>query len=60
LYQVERTLGLVPGRATFVIDRNGVIRHRFVSQFAPSRHVDEALMALRSVDAPANSAPSGQ
>lgn len=47
IYRVEKTLGLVPGRATFVIDRNGIIQHRFVSQFAPTRHVDEALAALR-------------
>jgi peroxiredoxin Q/BCP len=47
LYGVEKTLGIVPGRATFVIDRNGIIRHRFISQFAPTRHVDEALTALK-------------
>ena len=47
IYGVEKTLGLVPGRATFVIDRNGIIQHRFVSQFAPTLHVDEALAALR-------------
>ena len=48
LYKVERTFGLVPGRATFVIDQSGIIRHRFESQFAPTRHVEEALAALRS------------
>ena len=47
MYGVEKTLGLVPGRATFVIDPNGVIQHRFVSQFAPTRHVEEALASLR-------------
>ena len=47
IYGVGKTLGLVPGRATFVIDRNGIIQHRFVSQLAPTRHVDEALAALR-------------
>ena len=47
IYGVEKTFGMVPGRATFVIDRNGIIQHRFVSQFAPTRHVDEALAALR-------------
>jgi peroxiredoxin Q/BCP len=49
LYKVEKTLGIVPGRATFVIDRNGIIRHRFVSQFEPTRHVDEALTAVRAL-----------
>ena len=47
IYSVEKTLGLVPGRATFVIDRKGIIQHRFVSQFAPRRHVEEALAVLR-------------
>jgi peroxiredoxin Q/BCP len=49
LYRVAKTLGIVPGRATFVIDRNGIIRHRFVSQFEPTRHVDEALTAVRAL-----------
>jgi hypothetical protein len=26
-----------------------VIRHRFVSQFAPAQHVEEALQALRAL-----------
>jgi peroxiredoxin Q/BCP len=48
-YHVEQTLRVLPGRATFVIDRTGVIRHRFVSQFAPAQHVEEALQALRAM-----------
>ncbi|HEX4228341.1 MAG TPA: peroxiredoxin [Bryobacteraceae bacterium] len=46
-YSVKKTLGLLPGRATFVIDRNGIIRHVFSSQMKPHRHIDEALAALR-------------
>jgi peroxiredoxin Q/BCP len=49
LYGVQRSFGIVPGRVTFVIDRNGIVRHRFESQFAPSRHVKEALAALRAL-----------
>jgi peroxiredoxin Q/BCP len=45
-YGVKKTLGLLPGRATFVIDRNGIIRHVFSSQMNPHRHIDEALAAL--------------
>jgi peroxiredoxin Q/BCP len=52
LYGIEKTFGVIPGRATFVIDRNGIVRHRFVSQFAPTRHVDEALAALRALETP--------
>lgn len=39
--------GFVPGRVTFVIDRNGTIRHVFRSSVNMSRHVTEALGALR-------------
>lgn len=44
---VPATLGLLPGRVTFVIDRDGVVRHVFNSQLAAAQHVREALAALR-------------
>jgi peroxiredoxin Q/BCP len=50
-FGVPKTFGLVPGRVTYVIDRNGVIRHIFSSQFQPARHVQEALRVLRSIRA---------
>jgi thioredoxin-dependent peroxiredoxin len=46
LYGVPKTLGLLPGRVTYVIDRDGVVRHVFSSQVAVHRHVEEALGAL--------------
>ncbi len=52
IYGVEKTLGLIPGRATFIIDKTGIVRHIYVSQFAPARHVDEALNALRKLFQP--------
>lgn len=48
-YRVARTLGLIPGRATFLIDREGILRHRFVSQFNPKAHPREALRALEAL-----------
>jgi peroxiredoxin Q/BCP len=48
-YRVPSTLGLLPGRVTYVIDRQGVIRHAFNSQLAPTRHVEEALAVLRTL-----------
>ena len=48
-YGIKRTLGLIPGRVTFVIDRDGVIRHVFGSQFQTTKHVDEALAVLRTL-----------
>ena len=38
--------GLIPGRITFVIDRNGTVRHLFSSQTQFQGHVEEALRAL--------------
>lgn len=46
-YGVKPTLGLVPGRTTFIIDEQGVIRHIYSSQIHPERHVKEALAALK-------------
>jgi peroxiredoxin Q/BCP len=49
LYGVRTTLGLLPGRVTFVIDAQGVIRHAFNSQLQATKHVDEAIMVLKSL-----------
>jgi thioredoxin-dependent peroxiredoxin len=46
-YGVGKTLGLIKGRVTFVIDRDRVIRHVFRSQLAARRHVDEAIQCVR-------------
>ncbi|MEM8810705.1 MAG: peroxiredoxin [Cyanobacteria bacterium P01_G01_bin.38] len=48
-YGVPATLGLLPGRVTYVIDKDGVVRHVFNSQFNPKKHVDEALSVLKSI-----------
>ena len=48
-YGVPATLGLLPGRVTFVVDKQGVVRHVFNSQFQATKHVDEAIAALRSM-----------
>jgi thioredoxin-dependent peroxiredoxin len=48
-YGVPRTLGLFPGRVTYLIDRDGIVRHIFSSQFQPWRHVPEALKILEGL-----------
>jgi peroxiredoxin Q/BCP len=50
-YGVPSTLGLLPGRVTFVIDAEGVVRHVFNSQLDATRHVEEALGVLRKAGA---------
>jgi thioredoxin-dependent peroxiredoxin len=47
LYGVPNTLGLFPGRVTYVVDEAGVVRHIFSSQLGVERHVQEAIGALR-------------
>jgi peroxiredoxin Q/BCP len=49
LYGVGATLGLLPGRVTFVIDKSGTIRHVFSSQARPTKHIDVALDVLKSL-----------
>jgi len=49
LYGVPNTLGLFPGRVTYVIDNEGVVRHVFSSQLGVTKHVEEALVALESI-----------
>jgi peroxiredoxin Q/BCP len=46
---VPSTLGLIPGRVTFVIDAKGIVRHVFNSQAQATRHVSEALETLRAL-----------
>ena len=45
-FGVPSTLGVLPGRVTYVIDKRGVIRHAFNSQLNPAKHVEEALRVL--------------
>lgn len=49
LYGVPTSLGFIPGRVTYVIDKEGIVRHIFSSQLNPERHVEEALQVLRSI-----------
>lgn len=48
-YGVRATFGLLPGRVTYIIDKEGIVRHIFSSQFAPQKHVEEALKVLRAL-----------
>lgn len=48
-YQVKKSLGFIPGRVSFVIDKQGIIRHIFSSQVRATAHVDEALAVLKSL-----------
>jgi thioredoxin-dependent peroxiredoxin len=49
LFGVRKTLGIMPGRVTYVIDKEGVVRHVFNSHFSAERHVSEALNIVRQL-----------
>lgn len=46
-FGVPNTLWILPGRVTFVIDKDGIVRHVFNSQLAANRHVTEAMDMAR-------------
>ncbi|HIK17912.1 MAG TPA: peroxiredoxin [Leptolyngbyaceae cyanobacterium M33_DOE_097] len=48
-FGVPATLGLLPGRVTYVIDQAGVVRHVFNSQFNFKGHVEEALRVVKEL-----------
>ncbi len=50
LYGVTSSLGLVPGRVTFIIDKKGLVRHVFSSQLQPEKHIQEAREVLKKID----------
>lgn len=41
--------GLIPGRVTYVIDKNGIIRMIFDSSFMPTKHITKALEAIKKL-----------
>ena len=48
-YGVGKSLGVLPGRVTFVIDKQGIIRLIFSSQLSFEKHVDEAIVVLKGI-----------
>jgi thioredoxin-dependent peroxiredoxin len=51
LYGVRATLGIIPGRVTYVIDRDGTVRHVFNSMTNIGGHVKQALDMVRQLQA---------
>jgi thioredoxin-dependent peroxiredoxin len=45
---VGKSLGVLPGRVTYVISPQGVVRKKFSSQMRATRHKDEALETIRA------------
>lgn len=53
-FGVPKTLGLVPGRVTYVIDRAGIVRLAFNSLLRGEKHVAEALRTIRQWNGTSN------
>lgn len=49
-FGVPNSFGILPGRVTYVIDKQGIVRHIVNSQLQPQKHVDEALKVLRELN----------
>ncbi|XP_058180639.1 peroxiredoxin Q, chloroplastic-like isoform X2 [Rhododendron vialii] len=41
--------GTLPGRQTYVLDKNGVVQLIYNNQFQPEKHIDETLKILQSI-----------
>lgn len=50
-FGVPKTLGFLPGRVTYVVDRGGIVRLVFNAQLAADDHVQRALEAVRGLAA---------
>ena len=50
LYGVPSTMGFIPGRVTYIIDKKGFVRHIFNSQYQPQKHVEEAKQVLEKLN----------
>ena len=46
-YDVKKSLGILPGRVTYVIDPEGIVRKVFSSQLRATQHKAEALATIR-------------
>ncbi len=50
LFHVRPRFGSLPGRVTFVIDKNGIIKNIISSVFESKVHIDESLKSIRELE----------
>jgi peroxiredoxin Q/BCP len=48
-YGVKRSMGILPGRVTFVIDKEGMVRMNYSSQVNMQKHIDEAVNLIKTL-----------
>ena len=49
-FGVPSTMGVLPGRVTYVIDKEGIVRNIFSSQTDIDGHINETLKVLKSLN----------
>jgi len=50
LYGVPHNTGILPGRVTYIIDKQGIVRHIFNSQTQAQQHAEEAKKTLEQIN----------
>jgi thioredoxin-dependent peroxiredoxin len=58
LYGVPTNMGIIPGRVTYIIDKKGIVRHVFNSQYQPQKHIEEAQKVIEQLNREENPAQS--
>jgi thioredoxin-dependent peroxiredoxin len=48
-YGAGRSLGILPGRVTFLIDKKGIVRMAYSSQLNFQKHIDEAVKIIKTL-----------
>jgi thioredoxin-dependent peroxiredoxin len=50
LFKVKSTIGVMPGRVTFIIDKKGIVRDVFSNQFEAKKHIENALKVINELN----------
>ncbi|NBC82480.1 MAG: redoxin domain-containing protein [Bacteroidetes bacterium] len=50
LFGVRKSLGILPGRVTYIVDKKGIVQLVFNSQMQFGKHVNEALTILKQLE----------
>jgi thioredoxin-dependent peroxiredoxin len=59
-YGIPKTLGVLDGRATFVIDRSGMVRMAYSAQLVAEGHTRRALETVRAILGAPGTAPTAR
>ncbi|MBL4938820.1 MAG: redoxin domain-containing protein, partial [Lutibacter sp.] len=49
LFGVPKSMILLPGRVTYVVDKKGIVQYIFNSQFSAEKHIENSLKKLKGL-----------